>query len=253
AYEAFVTYGDLPASGMLGNLAKLIDPNQIATSYFNAGLSAYSGNEVEKAAEAFSKARTAGYAQPEAYVYEIACWQSVAQKDASREKEAQAKIFDVAKAGHEKFGLEQPLFINNMINSMVVDGKVDEALAQLNAIIEQNPQSAPLYGLRGYVYDREGKDVESEADYRKAASLDTVDFETLKNASKKIFRIGTNKWNEIEGASPEAAAARQKVKSDYFEAAKAIAEQAKAMNADDADLRNVIESIDYALETYFSN
>ncbi|MBD5308958.1 MAG: hypothetical protein HDS10_00795 [Bacteroides sp.] len=253
AYEAFMIFGELPESGRLGKLAGLINPEQVATAFFNAGLSAYSGNEVEKAAVAFDKARKAGYPQPEAYIYEIACWQTVAQKDNAREKEAQANIFEIAKAGHEKFGLEQPLFINNMINSMVVDGNVAQALENLNAIIAQNPDNAALYGLRGYVYDREGKDAESEADYRKAASIPSVDFETLKNASKKIFRIGTTKWNEIEGASAEASAARQNIKTNYFEAAKAIAEQAKAMNADDSDLRNVIESIDYALETYFPN
>lgn len=253
AYEAFMIYGDLPQSGMLGKMAELIDPSQIATSFFNAGLSAYSGNAVEESANAFRKARLAGYEQPECYIYEIACWQSIAQKDESRMNEAQAKILDVAKAGHEKFGLEQPIFINNMINSIVTDGKTDEALAKLDEVIAQNPDNANLYGLRGYVYDRAEKDAESEADYRKAASLPDVDFETLKNASKKIFRLGTIKWNELEGSSPETTAARQNIKTNYFESAKQIAEKAQAMQPDDSDIQNVLESINYALETYFSN
>lgn len=253
AYEAFMIYGDLPQSGMLGKMAELIDPSQIATSFFNAGLSAYSGNAVEESANAFRKARLAGYEQPECYIYEIACWQSIAQKDESRMNEAQAKILDVAKAGHEKFGLEQPIFINNMINSIVTDGKTDEALAKLNEVIAQNPDNANLYGLRGYVYDRAEKDAESEADYRKAASLPDVDFETLKNASKKIFRLGTIKWNELEGSSPETTAARQNIKTNYFESAKQIAEKAQSMQPDDSDIQNVLESINYALETYFSN
>lgn len=253
AYEAFMIYGDLPQSGMLGKMADLIDPSQIATSFFNAGLSAYSGNAVEESANAFRKARLAGYEQPECYIYEIACWQSIAQKDESRMNEAQSKILDVAKAGHEKFGLEQPIFINNMINSIVTDGKIDEALAKLNEVIAQNPENANLYGLRGYVYDRAEKDAESEADYRKAASLPDVDFETLKNASKKIFRLGTIKWNELEGSSPETTAARQNIKTNYFESAKQIAEKAQAMQPDDSDIQNVLESINYALETYFSN
>ena len=253
AYDAFMIYGDLPASGMLGKMAEMIDPQQIATSYFNAGLSAYSGNAVEQSAEAFRKARNAGYDQPESYIYEIACWQNIAQNDEARSKEAQDKILDVAKAGHEKFGLEQPIFINNMINSLVTDGNIDGALAQLNDVIAANPDNAGLYGLRGYVYDRADKNDLSEADYRKAASLPNVDFETLKNACKKIFRVGTEKWNEIEGASAEATAARQNIRTNYFEAAKAIAEKAGSMNPNDSDLQNVMESIDYALETYFNN
>lgn len=252
AYEAFMIYGDLPASGMLGKAASLIDPSQVATSYFNAGLSAYSGNDVEKSAEAFRKARLANYDQPESFTYEIACWQNIAINDESRAKEAQAKIYEAAKAGHEKFGLEHPLFINNMINSMVIDNDIDGAIAVLNSLISENPENSNLYGLRGFVYDRIDNDEASEADYRKAASLPDVDFETLKNASKKIFLIGTKKWNDIEGASAEAAAARQNVKTNYFEAAKAIAEKAGTMNPNDSGLQNILESIDYALETYFN-
>lgn len=253
AYEAFMTYGELPESGMLGKMAALVDPGQVATSFFNAGLSAYSGNSVEESAKAFKKARLAGYEQPEGYIYEIACWQNIAQRDESRMKDAQDQILDVARAGHEKFGLEQPIFINNMINSIVSDGNIDQALSELNEVIAANPDNANLYGLRGYVYDRAEKDNESEADYRKAASLPDVDFETLKNASKKIFRVGTMKWNELEGSSPEINAARQDIKTNYFEASKTIAEKAKAMQPDDSDILNVLESINYALETYFNN
>lgn len=253
AYEAFMIYGDLPSSGLMGKAAELVDPAQIATAYFNAGLSAYSGNAVDESAEAFRKARLAGYDQKESYIYEIACWQTIAQRDESRTGEAQANIMEVAKAGNEKFGLEEPLFINNLINSMVTNGQIEQALAELNSIISANPDNAGLYGLRGYVYDRAEKDEESEADYRKAASLPTVDFETLKNACKKIFRLGTQKWNEIEGASAEATAARQHIKANYFEASKQIAEKAGSMNPNDPDLQNVMESIDYALETYFNN
>ena len=253
AYDAFMIYGDLPSSGMMGKLAAMIPEEQIATAYFNAGLAGYSGNQVEKAAEAFAKARNAGYKDKEAYIYEIACWQNVAQNDEARTADAQKHIMDIAKAGNEKFGLAEPIFINNMINSLVVDNKIDEALSELNTIIAANPDNAGLYGLRGYVYDRADKDDESEADYRKAASIPTVDLETLKNASKKIFRIGTKKWDAIEGTSAEAAQARKDVKANYFDVAKQLAEQAKAMQPDDSDIQTLMESIDYVLETYFNN
>lgn len=251
AYEAFMVYGDLPTSGMLGKAAALVPADQIATAYFNAGLAAYQGNAVEESAKAFKKAREAGYDKDEAYIYEIACWQNLAQKDDSRSAEAQQKIMEVAQAGFDKFGMEQPLFFNNIINSLVVDGQIDQALAKLDNVIAQNQDNPSLYGLRGYVYDRAEKDDLSEADYRKAASMPGVDIETLKNASKKIFRIGTNKWNTIEGNSAEAKADRQNVKTNYFDVAKQIAEQAKAINAEDSDLQSLMESIDYMLETFF--
>lgn len=252
AYNAFMIYGDLPETVLVSE-ASTFDPQQIATAYFNAGLAAYSGNQVEASAEAFKKARLAGYEQPEAYIYEIACWQNIAQQDNDRAAEAQAKIFDVAKVGNEKFGMEQPIFLNNMINSLVSDGQTDEAISELNVLIQQNPDIPNLYGLRGYVYDRAENDDLSEADYRKAASLPGVDFETLKNASKKLYRIGTQKLNDIEGASPEANAARQDVKNNYFLEAQKIAQQAASMEPGDSDIQNVLDSIDYSITTYFNN
>ena len=250
AYQAFMIYGDLAESPLMAKNASSFKPELVANSYFNAGLSAYSGNAVEESAKAFKKAREAGYDQPEAYIYEIACWQNLSQDD-SRAAEAQDNILEVAQAGYDKFGLEQPVFLNNIINGYVINGNNDQALAVLTPIIAENPDNASLYGLRGFVYDRAGQDDLSEADYRKAASLPDVDFETLKNVSKKLFKIGTAKLNDLEGNSPEINAARQQVKNDYFVAAQEIAEKAGSMNPNDSDLQNVLESIDYAITTYF--
>ena len=252
AYEAFMIFGDLPETGLL-NKSVIVDPAQVSTAYFNAGLSAYSGNLVDESAEAFRKARLAGYEQPECYIYEIACWQNIAQTDEARQAESQQHIMEVAKAGYEKFGVEQPVFVNNLINNYVIEGNFDGALAELDPIIAANPENPGLYGLRGFVYDRKGDDAASEADYRKAASLPDVDFETLKNVSKKLFRVGTTKLNEVEGSSPEANAARQEIKTNYFDAARQYAEQAGTMNPNDDDLLNIIESLDYAITTYFNN
>ena len=135
------------------------------------------------------------------------------------------------------------------MNSLVLDGQLDAALAKVNEVIEQNPDNAALYGLRGFVNDRKEDDAASVNDYRKAVSFSNTDFETLKNAAKKIFKVGTQKWNNIEGATPEQ---RNEIKTDYFQYAKEIANRAKAMNAADSDLNYVIENIDYALETFFN-
>lgn len=252
AYEAFMIYGNLPEmTNLLGKNTPELPAEARATAFFNAGLGAYSGNQVAKGAEAFRLARINGYDDPNAYIYEIACWQNLAQNDSTMTETAKNHIQEVAVAGYQKYGLAQPLFINNLINTMVTDNKFDDAIAMLGNEISANPDNAALYGLRGYVYDRADNDAASEADYRKAASLPDVDFETLKNAAKKIYRLGAEKWNVIEGNSAEAKAARQDVKVNYFEAAKAITDKAKALNSD-SDLEYIIENIDYALETYFN-
>ena len=247
AYECFMIYADMPNQEfMRGEKLDLTDTDR-GTAYFNAGLAAYSGNELIHSANAFRRAREIGYDDKQAYIYEIACWQSLVKTDPSIEETAKQKIVEVAQDGDRKFGLSEPVFYNNIINFLVVDEKYNQALADISQRIAQNPNNAGLYGLRGFVYDRMGKDDESVADYRKAAATDGVDFETLKNAAKKIFRTGTNKWDNIEGNSDADRAARADVKTNYLEVAKAITDKAKAMNSNDEDLDYVIESIDYML------
>ena len=252
AYECFMIYADMPNQDfMQGEKLELPDADR-GTAYFNAGLAAYSGNEIYKSADAFRKARSVGYEDKQAYIYEIACWQAAAQRDSTMEQTAKEKIIEVAEAGDKKFGMEEPIFVNNIVNFLVTDAKYDQAVAKVSELIAANPDNAGLYGLRGFVYDRMDKDAESVDDYRKAAAMDNVDFETLKNAGKKIYRVGADKWNAIEGNSEEARAARLDVKTNYFEAAKVIADKAKAMNSNDSDLDYLLESIDYALTTYFN-
>lgn len=252
AYDAFMIYGDLP-TGVLSKDAASFNAEQIATSFFNAGLAASQGNATEASAEAFKQARLAGYDKPDAYIYEIACYQTIAQQDNDRVNEVQDKIMTVAQLGIDKFGIENPIFINNLINSMVNEENIDGAIAKLNELISQNPDAANLYGLRGYVYDRAEKDDLSEADYRKAASLPTADFETYKNASNKLYRVGTQKLNELEGNSAETNAARQNIKTNYFLQAQEYANKANSMKENDPYIQNILDSIDYALTTFFSN
>lgn len=250
AYQAFLIYSDIPTE-VVTNDASIVNPEQIATSYFNAGLAASQGGNPEASAAAFKKARLAGYAQPEATIYEIACWQTIAQQDESRADEVQSHIMEAAQAGIDKFGLEQSIFINNLINSLVSANRTDEALNKLNSLIDQNPESANLYGLRGYVYDRLENDDLSEADYRKAASLSTADFDTLKNASNKLYRVGTAKLNALEGTAADASA-REDIKNNYFLQAQKYAQQANEMQPGDPYIQNILDSIDYAVTTFFN-
>lgn len=252
AYEGFMIFAEMPDKDFMQGEKLGLSEADRGNAFYNAGLAAFTGNELYKSADAFRKARAVGYdTVPTAFIYEIACWQNVAQQDSSMVEKAMEKIVEVAEAGYAKYGIEQPIFINNIVNSLVTYQKYDEALSKVSALIQSHPDNAGLYGLRGFIYDRQGNDEASIADYKKSVALPDVDYETLKNAGKKIYKVGADKWNSIEGNSEEARAARLDVKTNYFEAAKAIADKAKSMNSD-RDLDYLIENIDYALTTFFN-
>lgn len=248
AYKAFMAYGCFPSSPYTNKAISSVPDSVINMALFYAGLSGYAGNKLPEAAKAFKKARLQGYDNPQNYIYEIACWQNMAMNDSTLQEAAKTEIEQVAAAGYQKFGMSQPLFFNNLINSYVQEDRGQEAIELINGQIEKTPDNASIYGLRGYVYDRLNNDDASVADYRKAASFENADFETLKNAAKKLFKEGTVKWDGIERSNPDA---RRDVMENYFIAAKNIATRAKALNSSDSDIDYVLDNINYALETYF--
>lgn len=247
AYNAFMIYGDITRQPWADKAVKAVPDSVVSLAYFYAGIGAYSGNALPEALTAFEKARKAGIKDPQNYVYEIACWQNLALRDSTLEDKAKAEILNIAKHGYDTFGVSNPLFINNLVNSMLQDQKYDDAIALITDQISKTPNMPFLYGLRGYVNDRKGNDEASLADYRKAVSFDNADVETLKNASKKIYTSGINIWNTIENQPGK----RMEVKTQYFEPAKAIAERALAQSPNDPDIEYILENINYALETYF--
>lgn len=246
AYEAFMIAGDMPSAAYATKIVAATPDTIRNQAYFNAGVSGYAGNKLVEAAKAFKAGRLNGSNNVQNYIYEIACWQYMAQNDSTMAAQSRAEIDEIAMAGFKKFGMAEPVFINNLVNSMVLDGKMADAIALIDTQLAETPDNAALYGLRGFVNDRKGDDDASVNDYRKAASLPGVDFETLKNVSKKLFRVGVAKR---EAVNPNDSAALAAIKADYFQYAKEIAEKAKAMQPSDSNINDVIENIDYILES----
>ena len=247
AYEAFMAYGTFPSTPYATKNIQAVPDSVINQAFFYAGLSGYAGKKLPEAAKAFKAARENGYDNPQSYIYEIACWQNMALDDPALEDKAKVEIEKIAMAGYDKFGMSQPLFINNLVNSYVQEGRMAEATQVVQNQIDKTPDNPALYGLMGYVLDRQDDHEGSVAAYRKAISFDNADFETLRNAARKLYNEGTVKWDAIQGNNR---AAQMEVKNNYFDVAKAAAERAKVLNPD-SDIDSVLERIDYVLTQYF--
>lgn len=248
AYDAFMIYGDLTDVPTLKGAISIPDTVR-ATSYYNAGLAAYSANELPKAAKAFKAARLNNHPDPSAYVYELATWQNIMQRDTTALDAAREAILDVSQAGIKKFGMTQPVFLNNMVSIFIDEGKNDQALKMVNDVLatEQTPS---LYGLRAFVYDRMEKNDESLADYLKAASFPNADFETLKNGCMKLYRYAVEEYNQLDLGTPGAAEKKAKLKETVNQANE-MAKRAKSIATDTDNTRQVdyvIENVDYMLD-----
>ena len=133
---------------------------------------------------------------------------------------------------------------------MVDDNRYDEALALVNNQLAQTADEPFLYALRAWVYDRQGNEEKALEDYMKGASYENADVETLNRAARKLYNQGTVVWNSIEGNQPEK---RMEVKTNYWEKAKALLDRALAKDPGNPDSETILDSVKYALETYFAN
>lgn len=247
AYQAFLIHAEMPGLEVLGKYAPEMADTVRGQSYVNAANMAYNAGKYDEAAAAYRKTHENNYGDSKVFLYEIACWENIQKNDSTRIDEARDNIFAVSKAGYEKYGMEEPLFLNTMVSALVDENKTDDALALLNESIEKYPDHAFIYGLRGYTYDRAGNNDASEADYRKAASMDNADYETLRLASRKLLRDGQAKWNEIELGDPDIVAKKNAVRENYFMAAKEMAERARTLTDDTSQIDSVLEDIDYLM------
>ena len=246
SYNAFMIYGNLP-SGILKDKAKDFNPQQVITAFFNAGVVASLSNQLEAAADAYRLSRLAGSDSIDVYRYEIGSLIGMIQENNDRANELQPRIEEVALAGINKFGIDEPLFINNYINSLINHDQPQQALDILNNYIAQYPENSNLYGLQGWVYEQMDNDDLSEAAYRKGASLSDKDVTTLKNAALKLFKIGTKKNNDLEGSAEETNEERQNIKNNYFLVAQQYAQEAAKIDPTDPTIQSLLDSLDYSI------
>lgn len=246
AYQAFYDCGDIAS-----NIPTTMNDSTIAMAFKNAGLMAYSANEVDKAAEAFKRARLTKAADSETFTYEIAAWQAKAQQDSTATKAAEDAIYEVANEGLRIYGTSPLFFLNNIVSYKVSNNQFDEAIAMVTEQIQKDPQNGNLYGLMAFVDDRAGKKEAAEANYRKALETANTDFDILKNAAIFLYKEGTEALNKIDGNSADARAQKAAVKENYFMKASEAAQKAQKLNPKDSRLNSIIDNIDYAITTYF--
>ena len=248
AYNAFSTQGDIPGLHLYHNdknLSSIADSIR-GNAYYNAAVSAWSGQQHLIAAQTFHKARRHGYITKDLFAYEIACYQAVIQSDTLNIESAENAMFLTAKDGYDTYGCQEPLFLHLYIKGLTERQQFSQAITILDKEIALDPDNDSLYRHRAFVYDYAGDDDASVADYIKAGTLSS-DFQTLIEAGKKIAMVGGMKINDINKTdnSDSAKAKKQQIVEMYFNQALAFANKAKAINPDNTNVDLLIENITY--------
>lgn len=255
AFEGFYLAADVPSmEGINPKAVTLLPDSMRMQAYFYAGTSAYSGNALEPAIRAFSKAADLGMNEPNVYIYQLASWENIAKNDSARADEASKKMFEVSKAGFDRFGINPNIFLSRMVEYYAETNQLNNALELLDNQIAANPNAAILYRLRGWVNGKMENEDALVNDYLKAGTMPDADADILYNCANVIYRYAANKNGALDINTPNAKEIRSELKNKYLAPALEFADKAKALNTGEKanraltnKINNLIDDIDYLM------
>ncbi len=251
AFDAFYLASDIPANPNVAGATTLMPDSARAQSYFYAGTSAYSGKEVAKALEAFTKAADLGYDDVNLPVYQLACMEVLASNDSTlvgKEKYDAAGLA-LAKKAYEKYGLANSIFLSKIIDNFVQNDQAQAALDYINAELAKNPNASRLYNLRGWINGRMNNDKGYLEDNLKAAQMADADADIVYDAALASFRYGRAVIGTL-GISAEDKAKQQEAIKTYLEPALELAAKAKSLDSRGlytSKIDKLISDIDYLM------
>lgn len=177
AFDAWGVYMDVAQSPLYAKSLAVVPADTLLANYsFNRALAAWQSDDFASAIKEFQRAIKLGYNKKAVYDYGISV--AIGGKDNDA-------LLAFATAGNEKFGKEDPTYLNQIINYYLNTEKYAEALDYLNKGIAENPDAAQYYSLRGIIYDNQNEGGKAHADYEKALSLDP-------NNALALFYLGRN-------------------------------------------------------------
>lgn len=239
AYTLFMVTGDLPQYGV--NMA-----DTTAAMYYDyAGISAFLAEKFDAAADAFHKSRLAGSNNPDTYINEINAWRRVSEADSARTAEADQHIWEGAHAGFEKFGMENSTFLIHLVNESINKGQKDEAIAIIKDAMAKYPDSADAPGILGNTYERLGDMENADLYYRQAIANSNVSPNVLYSAATFLYRMGSQKNNEIDPGQADAANLKKLVRDNYVTPGLEIIERIRTIDPRYSGLDDAEENLNY--------
>lgn len=167
AYKAWTYYLETAGNSRLGKAAPAAVPDTIASqlNYWRA-IAAWQAKMLPEAAAAFDELVTIGSNDPQAYDYAYSVAYEL--KDSTR-------MFDYSKAGFDRFGAENPIFLQRMINYFIQTNQYDVALNMLNDAIASEPNNPAYYYSLGVLYENSDNFEQAVEQYKKASELAPAD------------------------------------------------------------------------------
>lgn len=182
AYDVFKTYLEIPKLPMMGNDLSTTDSTYRMIKYYT-GLAATNMKDSKKAIAIYEDLKDDDYETKN--VYQLL-------SDEYRNIKDTVNYLNTLQKGFDKFS-DDPWFLQNIINHYIYSDRIEEASKYLDEAIEQAPNVAQYYYVKGNVDERLGKIDDARKAFNKALEIQA----DLADAHAGIGRLIFNEAVEI--------------------------------------------------------
>lgn len=239
AYEAWEVFLDIAESPVYGpKVPNMPADSTLGEIAYNQALAAWQADSLQKAVNAFMRAKAKGYNKKQLFDYAIAVATNLGDQELA---------FNLACEGQQLYGQEENNYFGYIINYYLQKNDFDRAFAIIDEAIAGDPNNAQYYLVKGILFDNQGKLPESEEMFLKAVQLNPNDSQILYNYGRCLC----NKAYAASDVAPTNPAESEKYYNDIivplFRQAVEYLERAWEIDNDNIDALNYLSNAYYNL------
>lgn len=242
AYDAWEVIVTMPYNPVLGvNAPKAFPDSTVSDILFNQGLAAWQMDSIALSLASFEKAIAKGYDKPQAYDYAI--------NHAARLGNNQ-KVYDLAEGAFNKFGNQNPLYLQLLINSRIEKQQYEEAAKMLDDAIAANPNDAQLYNIKGILYESMKDSPKAIEFYKKAIDVDSNNGQAQYNYGRMLCNQAYDMSDKAQSenmANDAYVKLRDEKINPLFKEAAVHLERALEIDPSNTDARSFLRNVYYNL------
>lgn len=240
ANRYFSKYGEVKRHPMLeGTAAAKVDSLSMEVAFFSAYAATQMEGNTQAAIKELEQIKEVPFNQNE--VYQLLALQYINSGDTVKYENTLKEAINVVP--------QEPIFLTNLANILIIKGENDQALTFLNQLLEKNSTNPLVLSTMGQIYTEGKKDYKTgESYYLKAVELNPESKEAIYGLAQVYFNQGADAINEANSINDQAqyAVALEKAKGFYAKALPYL-EKVYKLDPDNSQFRTALYNVYYNL------
>lgn len=236
----FSKFGEMKNHPMFeGTPVATADSLSMEVAFFSAYAATQMEDNTTAAIEELKRIKDVPFNQNE--VYQLLALQYINSGDTVSYENTLKEAIDVVP--------QEPIFLTNLANILIIKGENDQALTFLNQLLEKDPTNPLVLSTMGQIYTEGKKDYKTgESYYLKAVELNPDSKEAIYGLAQVYFNQGADAINEANNITDQDkyTVALEKAKSFYTKALPYL-EKVHNLDPENTQFRTALYNVYYNL------